>query len=91
MTLGNQEAVALAAQVGAEISFDQTAQAPAFFYVREGVGHQVWFEDARSIQAKLRLALGRGLGGAAYWNLLRPFAQNWAELGQVVRLPGGAV
>lgn len=91
VTLGNQEAVALAAQVGAEISFDQTAQAPAFFYVREGVGHQVWFEDARSIQAKLRLALGRGLGGAAYWNLLRPFAQNWAELGQVVRLPGGAV
>lgn len=91
VTLGNQEAVALAAQVGAEISFDQTAQAPVFSYVREGVRHQVWFEDARSIQAKLRLALGRRLGGAAYWNLLRPFAQNWAELGQVVRLPGGLV
>ena len=89
VTLGNQEAVALAAQVGAQISFDQTAQAPAFSYVREGVGHQVWFEDARSIRAKLELARSRGLYGVGYWNLMRPFPQNWALLNSLYEIPPG--
>ena len=87
VTLGNQEAVRLAAQAGAEIRFDASAQAPTFSYVQAGEQHTVWFEDARSIQAKLHLALSRNLGGAAYWNLLRPFAQNWAEAGQLLRFP----
>ncbi|MDY4172060.1 MAG: LysM peptidoglycan-binding domain-containing protein [Evtepia sp.] len=81
-TVGNQEAVLLAALVGAEIQFDPVAQAPNFQYTRAGEQHQVWFEDARSIQAKLRLARDLGLAGGAYWNLLRPFAQNWALLSQ---------
>lgn len=84
VTLGNQEAVRLAAQVGAEISFDETAQTPTFSYTKEGEAHRVWFEDARSVQAKLRLALEWKLGGVAYWNLLRPFAQNWAILGETI-------
>lgn len=84
VTLGNQEAVRLAAQVGAEISFDETAQTPTFSYTKEGETHRVWFEDARSVQAKLRLALEWKLGGVAYWNLLRPFAQNWAILGETI-------
>ena len=74
----------LAAQVGAEISFDETAQTPTFSYTKEGETHRVWFEDARSVQAKLRLALEWKLGGVAYWNLLRPFAQNWAILGETI-------
>ena len=81
-TVGNQEAVLLAALAGAEIQFDPVAQAPNFQYTRAGEQHQVWFEDARSIQAKLRLARDLGLAGGAYWNLLRPFAQNWALLSQ---------
>ena len=36
------------------------------------------------MQAKLRLALEWKLGGVAYWNLLRPFAQNWAILGETI-------
>lgn len=85
-TIGNQEAVRLAGQVGAEIQFDTVSQAPYFRYTREGIAHQVWFEDARSIQAKLRLALQYGIGGVAYWNLLRPFSQNWALLSQKIRI-----
>lgn len=77
-TVGNQEAVLLASQVGAEIRFDETAQSPTFQYSLGGVSHEVWFEDARSIQAKLRLADALGLRGLGYWNLLRPFPQNWA-------------
>lgn len=42
--------------------------------------HAVWFEDARSIEAKLRLADEYHLQGVGYWNLTRPFPQNWAVL-----------
>ncbi len=77
-TVGNQEAVLLASQVGTEIQFDESAQAPFFHYSRNGRRHVVWFEDARSIAAKLSLAQELSLSGWAYWNLLRPFPQNWA-------------
>ena len=83
-TLGNREAVALAAETGAEIGFDPLARSPQFQYVRAGVRHQVWFEDARSIRAKLDLALSLGLGGASWWSLLRPFPQNWALVSETV-------
>ncbi len=82
ITLGNEEAARLAAQVGAEIQFDPTAQAPKFQYRTEGTLHQVWLEDVRSIQAKFDLIERYRLGGGTYWNLLRPFPQNWAFLTQ---------
>ena len=78
VTVGNQEAVLLAARMGAEIRFDETAQTPTFQYRQDGTLHEVWFEDARSILAKLRLADSLGLSSLGYWNLLRPFPQNWA-------------
>ena len=89
VTLGNREAVSLAAETGAEIVFDPQAQSPQFQYVRGGVRHQVWFEDARSIRAKLDLALSLGLGGAAWWSLLRPFPQNWALVSGTVESRAG--
>ena len=87
VTVGNQEAVLLASRMGAEIQFDESAQAPNFQYTLDGAAHTVWFEDARSILAKLRLADSMHLGGLGYWNLLRPFPQNWALLSQL--LPDG--
>ncbi len=42
--------------------------------------HIVWFEDVRSIAAKLALTDEYGLLGAGYWTVMRPFAQNWAYL-----------
>ena len=80
-TLSSQAAVARARLVGAEIEFDETARSPCYHYFdkmrRE---HAVWFEDARSIEAKLRLADECHLQGVGYWNLTRPFPQNWAVL-----------
>ena len=87
--VGSQQAVLLAAQTGAEIHFDQEVQTPTFRYFRGGEEHRVWFEDARSLLAKLRLAHRFGLEGATYWNLMRPFAQNWAMLSQYVRVRRG--
>ena len=79
ISIGNQYAVELAARHGAEIFFDEQAQTPFFNYTgRDGAEHVVWFEDARSILAKLDLMDAFALRGGEYWNLMRPFEQNWA-------------
>ena len=75
-SLSTKEAVDLAVRVGAEIQYDETAMAPFFFYTEAGVQHQVYFEDARSIRAKLLLLPEYGLRGALYWNLMRRNEQN---------------
>ncbi len=89
-SISNQYAVQLALRYNVPIQFDQTAQSPWFRYTDgQGREHEVWFEDARSIQAKLALIPEYGLYGAGYWNLMRPFPQNWTLLaGEYDILPG---
>ncbi|MBQ9985797.1 MAG: LysM peptidoglycan-binding domain-containing protein [Oscillospiraceae bacterium] len=84
-SISNVSAVALARQYGAEILFDEMAQSPYFNYT-DGAGrlHEVHFEDARSISAKLSLLPEYSLYGAGYWNLMRPFPQNWAVLSSLI-------
>ena len=78
-SLNNVEAVRLAWNRRAAIRYDEQAQAPWFRYVDDRGGeHEVWFEDARSIQGKLNLAFDYGLYGVGIWNLDRPFPQGWA-------------
>jgi len=80
-SISNRYAVSLAIRYNAEIQYDETAQSPWFrYYDESGVQHEVWFEDARSIRAKLSLIPEYGLLGAGYWNLMRPFPQNWLVL-----------
>ena len=80
-------AVTIAADHYAAIRFDEAAQSPWFRYVDDsGQEHEVWFEDARSIRAKLDLARTYGLRGVSYWNLMRPFPQNWAVLNALYRI-----
>ena len=75
------EAVNLARKYGADILYDETAQSPYFRYTdNDGRLHEVWFEDARSITAKLDLINEFGLFGAGYWNSMREFPQNWVTL-----------
>ena len=80
-SISPQEALALARRYGAEIRFDETAQAPWFRYTApDGVEHEVWFEDARSSYAKFRLAAEKGLQGVGLWNLMRPAPQTYLVL-----------
>lgn len=80
-SLSPQRAVELALQYRAEILYDETARSPYFYYTApDGVRHVVWFEDARSMDAKLRLIAEYGLRGAGYWNLMRAMPQNWTLL-----------
>ncbi len=78
-SLSNVEAVQLAWDRRTAIRYDDQVQAPWFRYVDgQGAEHEVWFEDARSIQAKLNLAFDYRLHGIGVWNLDRPFPQGWA-------------
>lgn len=80
-SLSNPEAVALASDAGVSIEYDETAQAPFFRYTdSSNRRHEVWFGDARSVQAILELVNLYGLGGVSYWTLARPFPQNWPVL-----------
>ncbi len=80
-SISNVTAINLARNFGAEINYDTTAQSPWFTYVAEdGKAHEVWFEDARSIQAKLKLVNDYSLQGIGYWDLMRDFPQNWIVL-----------
>lgn len=70
-SISNSEALELARRVGAEIKFDRKSQTPYFnYYDRSGKEHEVWFEDARSINAKLMLLNELRLSGYSIWNLM---------------------
>jgi spore germination protein len=72
-----QQAIEIAAANNVGIEYDQEAQAPFFKYTAEGKDHEVWFEDARSIQAKFDLMKELKLRGMSYWKLGLSFPQNW--------------
>jgi spore germination protein len=73
-----QRAIEIAAENKVSIRYDYTAQAPYFDYTdTAGKQHRVWFEDARSIQAKFNLVKELGLRGVSYWKLGLAFPQNW--------------
>jgi spore germination protein len=75
-----QEAIKTAAEKGAEIRFDEQTQSPTFKYYDNGVQHEVWFEDARSVRSKLLLVNKYDLRGVSYWLLGISFPQNWLVL-----------
>lgn len=77
-SISNQRAIQLALEHRADIQYDTTAQAPFFYYTDlAGTVHEVWFEDARSLAAKMELITEYGLMGGGFWNLMRPFSQTW--------------
>ncbi len=77
--IGNEYAVEIARKNGVDIQFDETARSPTFeYWGGTGRAHVVWFEDARSMAGKFDLMEEFSLRGGGYWNLMRPFNQNWA-------------
>jgi spore germination protein len=80
-TVSPKGAVDLAAQQGVNIQFDTTYQSPFFRYTdADGQQHEVWFEDARSVQAKYDTVKEYGLRGVSFWTLGPSFPQNWPVL-----------
>lgn len=78
--ISNTTAVRIAVSNNAEIQYDETAQTPFFYYWLNGIEHEVWFEDVRSMQAKFGLVSEYDLMGVGYWQIMRLFLANWILL-----------
>jgi len=77
-TFSPQYAVQLAARYRTPIQYHPLSQSPFFRYTDDnGRIHEVWFEDARSIQAKFNLLKDYSLRGISYWVLPASFPQAW--------------
>lgn len=80
-TISIEEAMDRAYAHNVQIQYDYVAQSPFFRYTdNEGNAHEVWFEDARSAQAKFDTVKEYNLRGISYWGLGYPFTQNWVLL-----------
>ncbi len=87
VTLGNVEATQLAITNGVPIQYDEVALSPFFRYnTATNAGfpesepyteHEVWFEDARSINEKLALAEEYNLRGFSCWQIMELFRPLW--------------
>jgi spore germination protein YaaH len=82
------DAVALADRLGVDPRWDDAAAAHTFDYEQDGRRHTVWFEDARSLAVKQRIAVEHGLRGVAIWQLGGEDLRLWESVGDVTR--GGA-
>ena len=74
-------AMNLARRYNKEVIFDRETQTPMFAYTDgEGNQHEVWFENADSIRAKLRLANRLGIRGLALWRLGMEDPEIWTMI-----------
>ena len=82
-SLSNVAAVDRARLRNAAIQYDDTAKAPFYTYFdrpetfSDAVEHEVWFQNARSADAMMRLVEEYGLTGGSVWNIMRYFPSLW--------------
>lgn len=82
-----QDAVSRAQNYGASIQYNYLYQTPYFRYTDgNGVTHEVWFEDTRSVLAKYETVKKYGLRGVSFWAISFSFPQNWYVLNDVFRV-----
>ncbi|WP_367565421.1 LysM peptidoglycan-binding domain-containing protein [Lacrimispora sp.] len=74
----NNNAIQIAAENNIPIQFNEAAQSPYFYYVdSDGILHLVWFNDARSFDARARLVAEYALQGLSLWTIMRFDTQMW--------------
>ena len=49
--------------------WDEKSKSPYFTYEEDGDSHEVWFENAQSVEEKINLAKSSGLAGITFWRL----------------------
>jgi spore germination protein len=73
----------LANKTGAVPRWDPAAAASTFSYELKGEQHTVWYEDARSLEAKLAVAAREGLRGVALWQIGGEDPGVWGVLADI--------
>lgn len=79
--MSNIDALNMAREKGATIVFDEAYQTPYYNYYDGPTEHVVWFENARSIDAKLDLVDKYDLAGISIWQIMRFYPQLYSVLG----------
>jgi spore germination protein len=81
--VGPAEAVARAERYAPGcVEHDPLGEAPWFRYLDEHeTAHEVWFEDARSVAVKRRVAAECGARGVVLWLSATPETGVWTEVG----------
>lgn len=75
--ISNQDAVHLAMKYQVPIQYSVENQSPYFHYVDEqGIRHEIWFDDARSISRKMQLVRQYQLEGVGAWQLTLGFPEG---------------
>jgi len=91
-SLGNVAAVERALNQNAAISYDEASQAPYYNYYdrpstfSDAVQHVVWFQNAKSADAMLRLVNEYGITGIGVWNIMRYFPSLWLVLNSLYQI-----
>lgn len=68
----------LAGQMNVVIQYDENTLSAFFEYVDiNNQQHIVWFRDARSIDASLKILQSYGIEGIGIWNIMYYFSQMW--------------
>ncbi|MDR7080286.1 spore germination protein YaaH [Neobacillus niacini] len=75
--ISNQNAVETAMRYQSPIQYSTEFESPFFRYTdQKGLTHEVWFEDVRSMGAKMLLIREYGLQGLGAWQLTLGFTQG---------------
>jgi spore germination protein YaaH len=71
-------------QFNGTFGYDETFQSPYADYTQDGDKHRIWYEDARSMAAKMEVMRKNNLGGWAAWRLGHEGADFWPVIATVI-------
>lgn len=78
--LTHKEGVALIEKHKVKVRWNETEGSRNFVYEDKGIKHEVWFEEATSIRAKVDLLKGMGVRNVAVWRLGGEDKGIWPQL-----------
>jgi spore germination protein len=78
--IGGADAARLAARYGLQPRWDGATASWTFVYEQDGQRHTVWYEDARSIEAKQQVAIRNRLRGLGIWRIGGEDPQLWTAV-----------
>jgi spore germination protein YaaH len=56
-------------ETNSRVKWNQNEGEPSFYYSKNGMGHQVWFNNAKSVKSKLDFVKQFYVGGVSFWRL----------------------
>lgn len=73
------DTMSAASRFGATPEYDEPSQTAVLKYTQNGQQHQVWYEDQRSVAAKMKLVEKYGLAGVGGWRLGQEDPAVWDQ------------